>query len=86
MLVEERDDRRRIAIPQLARGLDPDGPVIGLAELDAIAEVWVDAAMRLEERDLKMMSWLVRAQQRRMEETPAPLPVEPAGLAVAAAI
>jgi DSF synthase len=56
------------------------------AELDAIAEVWVDAAMRLEERDLKMMSWLVRAQQRRMEETPAPLPVEPAGLAMAAAI
>jgi DSF synthase len=56
------------------------------AELDAIAEVWVDAAMRLEERDLKMMSWLVRAQQRRMEEAAAPLAVEPAGLAVAAAI
>jgi DSF synthase len=41
------------------------------AELDAVAEVWVDAAMRLEERDLKMMNWLVRAQQRRMESGPA---------------
>lgn len=37
-------------------------------ELDAIAGVWVEAALRLEERDLKMMSWLVRAQQRRLEE------------------
>ena len=36
------------------------------AELDAIAELWVDAALRLEERDIKMMNWLVRGQQRRM--------------------
>jgi DSF synthase len=35
-------------------------------ELDAVAEVWVDAALRLEERDFKMINWLVRAQQRRM--------------------
>jgi DSF synthase len=41
------------------------------AELDAVAETWVDAALRLEERDLKMMNWLVRGQQRRME-TAAP--------------
>jgi hypothetical protein len=27
--------------------------------------VWVDAAMRLEEKDLKMMHRLVRAQSRR---------------------
>ncbi len=44
---------------------------IARAELDAVAEAWVDAALRLEERDLKMMSWLVRAQQRRMEPQPA---------------
>jgi DSF synthase len=37
------------------------------AELDAVAESWVDAALRLEERDLKMMNWLVRGQQRRVE-------------------
>lgn len=36
-------------------------------ELDAIADAWVDAALRLEDRDLKMMGWLVRAQMRRME-------------------
>ena len=37
------------------------------AELDHIAEVWVDAAMRLEDRDLKMMGRIVRAQMRRMD-------------------
>jgi DSF synthase len=36
------------------------------AELDAIADVWVEAALCLEERDIRMMSWLVSAQQRRM--------------------
>jgi DSF synthase len=40
---------------------------ISRAELDGVVEIWVDAAMRLEERDLKMMNWLVRGQQRRME-------------------
>jgi len=36
-------------------------------ELDAITETWVDAALRLEDRDLKMMSRIVRSQMRRME-------------------
>jgi DSF synthase len=36
-------------------------------ELDAIAEVWVDAALRVEDKDLKMMSRIVRSQMRRME-------------------
>jgi DSF synthase len=36
-------------------------------ELEGIVELWVDAAMRLGERDLKMMSRLVRAQVRRMD-------------------
>jgi DSF synthase len=40
---------------------------VARAELDAIAEAWVDAALRLEDRDLKMMGFLVRAQARRME-------------------
>jgi len=38
------------------------------AELDGIVELWVDAAMRLGERELKMMSRLARAQSRRMEQ------------------
>jgi DSF synthase len=36
-------------------------------ELDAIADTWVDAALRLRDRDLKMMSRIVRAQMRRTE-------------------
>ena len=36
-------------------------------ELDAITDTWVDAALRLQDRDLKMMSRIVRAQMRRTE-------------------
>jgi DSF synthase len=36
-------------------------------ELDGIVGLWVDAAMRLSERDLRMMHRLVRAQIRRVE-------------------
>jgi DSF synthase len=37
------------------------------AELDGVVDLWVDAAMRLGERELKMMNRLARAQARRME-------------------
>jgi DSF synthase len=37
------------------------------AELDRIIDIWVDAALRLEERDLKMINRIVRSQSRRME-------------------
>ncbi len=36
-------------------------------ELDSIAELWVEAAFRLQERDLKMMGRLVRSQMRRVD-------------------
>ncbi len=36
-------------------------------ELMDITEAWVDAALRLEERDLKMMERLVRAQMRQQD-------------------
>jgi DSF synthase len=39
-------------------------------ELDGVVGLWVDAALRLGERDLKMMHRLVRAQARRMESHP----------------
>jgi DSF synthase len=42
------------------------------AELDGIVELWVDAALRLGERDLKMMNRLVRAQMKRMESAHRP--------------
>jgi DSF synthase len=38
-------------------------------ELDGIVGLWVDAALRLSERDLKMMTRLVRAQSRRLESS-----------------
>ena len=37
------------------------------AELDGIVELWVEAALRLGERDIRMMNRLVRAQMRRLE-------------------
>ncbi len=45
------------------------------AELDAVVETWVDAALRLNDRDLRMMAWLVRAQQARMERADGDEPV-----------
>ncbi len=36
-------------------------------ELDSVAELWVDAAMKLRDRDLRMMGRIVRSQMRRME-------------------
>lgn len=36
-------------------------------ELDAVADTWVDCALRLEDRDLRMISRLARAQMERME-------------------
>jgi DSF synthase len=52
------------------------------AELDAVADTWVDCAMRLEDRDLRMMSRVVRAQMERMEA--ATLREPEAGVAFAA--
>jgi DSF synthase len=51
-------------------------------ELDGIVDLWVDAALRLTERELKMMSRLARAQARRMEhEHAAQEVVEPLAMA-----
>jgi DSF synthase len=38
-------------------------------ELERITKMWVDSAIRLQERDLKMMDRLVRAQQRNTQES-----------------
>jgi DSF synthase len=58
--------RRRNGMLGVLRARNLVNPVTR-AELDAIAQTWVDAALRLQDRDLKMMSWIVRAQMRRME-------------------
>jgi DSF synthase len=43
---------------------------IQLAELKSVVDVWVDAAMQLETRDLRMMSRLVKAQDKLMSGSP----------------
>ncbi|HUN69416.1 MAG TPA: hypothetical protein VMU46_11495, partial [Burkholderiales bacterium] len=57
-------------------------------ELDAVVETWVDCALRLEDRDLRMMSRVVRAQMERMEAAAAaeaaPVATPAAGVAMAA--
>jgi len=78
-----RNARRRNGMQSVFRARQFIHPVTR-AELDGIVGLWVDAALRLSERDLRMMNRLVRAQMRRMEAGPgaevAPL-AEPAAAA-----
>jgi DSF synthase len=61
-----RNEKRRNGLQAVLRARHLIHPVTR-EELEGIVELWVDAAMRLRERDLKMMNRLVRAQVRRME-------------------
>ena len=61
-----RNAKRRNGMQAVMRARQFIHPVTR-EELDGIVGLWVDAALRLGERDLKMMSRLVRAQTRRME-------------------
>ena len=61
-----RNAKRRNGMQAVFRARQFIHPVTR-AELDGIVELWVDAALRLGERDLKMMNRLVRAQMKRME-------------------
>jgi len=61
-----KNDRRRNGMQALHRTRQQVSPITR-EELDAIAETWVDAALRIEDRDLKMMCRIVRSQMRRME-------------------
>jgi DSF synthase len=58
--------RRRNGVQATYRARKLVNPVTR-EELDAITDVWVDAAFRLGDRDLKMMGRIVRAQMRRTE-------------------
>lgn len=61
----EKNARRRRAfcgVMQARRQVFP----LTRRELDAIADTWVDCALRLDDRDLRMMSRVVRAQMERM--------------------
>jgi DSF synthase len=63
-----RANRRRhsahAAIYQASRAVNP----LPLAELEAVVELWADAALRLGEGDLKLMRRLVSAQERLLEK------------------
>ena len=61
-----RNAKRRNGMQALFRARQFIHPVTR-EELDGIVDLWVDAALRLGERDLRMMNRLVRAQTRRME-------------------
>jgi len=49
---------------------------VSLSEMQAIVDVWVDAAMRLETRDMRMMARLVRAQDKLSSDTAEEAAVE----------
>jgi DSF synthase len=61
-----KNDRRRNGLQAVHRARQQVSPITR-EELDAVTETWVDAALRIEDRDLKMMSRIVRSQLRRME-------------------
>jgi DSF synthase len=75
------ENRRRQNGTRAVHGLREICNPIRREELDAVAETWVDAALRLSERDLRMMGFLVRAQQDR-NATSAPVPAVQAAVAV----
>jgi DSF synthase len=76
----ERNARRRNGLQGVLRARQIIQPVTR-AELDGIVELWVDAALRLGERDLKMMNRLSRAQMRRLESRHAQNAVHPSEIA-----
>lgn len=59
-----KHDKRRNGMQAVYRARQYLNPITR-EEMDRIVDVWVDAAMNLEEKDLKMMKRLVTAQTRR---------------------
>lgn len=66
----QRASNGRLAIRQASQCIAP----VTHQELIDITELWVDAALRLTSRDLRMMSRIVAAQNRLEPEEPAPTP------------
>ena len=53
----------RRAVEAARRAIDP----LTYDELSRVVTIWVDAALRLSERDMRLMERLVRAQNRNIE-------------------
>jgi DSF synthase len=67
-----KNERRRNGMQAVFHSRNIVHPITR-AELDGVTEAWVDAALRLDEKDLRMMKRLVAAQQRRLSaDSPAP--------------
>jgi DSF synthase len=66
-----RQNRRRqsghCAIYEASRSVNP----LALAELEAVVDLWADAALRLSDADLKLMRRLVGAQTRLLDKAAA---------------
>ena len=60
-----KNERRRNGMQAVFHSRNIVHP-ISRDELDRVADAWVDAALRLDEKDLRMMKRLVAAQQRRL--------------------
>jgi DSF synthase len=78
-----KNARRRSGFQGVMRVRQQVNPVTR-EELDAVAGTWVDCALRLEDRDMRMMSRVVRAQMERMEAAAAAVAAPAAGVAFAA--
>lgn len=76
-----RNQRRRTGFQAVQRARRHVNP-IAREELDNIAEVWVEAALRLDDRDLKMMGRIVRSQMRRLEDASSVALPEPQEVAI----
>ena len=61
-----RGGRGRRAFEQVRKEMD----AVTRVELEKITSIWVDAALNLEERDLRMMDRLVRAQEKSAMSQP----------------
>jgi DSF synthase len=57
---QRRSPNATIAMQQVRKAVNP----VSYQELEDIAMIWVDAALRLNERDLKIMERLARSQDR----------------------
>lgn len=66
----DKHDRSRNAYQAIRRAKHRVNPLT-LQELYDITEIWVDAALRLEERNLKVMERLVRAQNSKVTTQPS---------------
>lgn len=67
----KRENRARNGFRAFRRARHHCNPITR-EELNSIAEVWVDAALRLENRDLRMMERLIARQYTKIQES-APL-------------